>query len=255
MKLLDMWEAFVVLFAISFGPAFVAVDLTVNQSNTEGKEIITIATIVGILIFFLFNIVTIYMLIDVFHTKTLGSYQEVAYSISRGNRGYIFLISAMKAIYLGITASFCLEFCASYMTTIIQMLFMNPDNRWPAAAIWGVYIACLFIFGAILLFIFLRSVDECFLMARRPARILFYCAWISLILLVILLLVSLQSSVADFMVKQIRANGYDKSETGKKQSVDAGNEIEVSLGYFPTLAYNNMFTLFYLETIQQTKLA
>ena len=124
MKLLDMWEAFVVLFAISFGPAFVAVDLTVNQ-NDEGKAIITIATLIGILIFFLFNIVTIYMLIDVFHTKTLGSYQEVAYSISRGNRGYIFLISAMKAIYLGITASFCLEFCASYLTTILEMLFMS----------------------------------------------------------------------------------------------------------------------------------
>ena len=35
---------------------------------------------------------------------------------------------------------------------------------------------------------------------------------------------------------------------------DTGNAIEVSLGYLPTLAYCNMFTLFYLETIQQTKL-
>ena len=29
-KRLDDWDAFIVLFAISFGPAFVAVDLTVN---------------------------------------------------------------------------------------------------------------------------------------------------------------------------------------------------------------------------------
>ena len=74
MKRLDSWDAFVVLFAISFGPAFVAVDLTVNQNDGPGKEMITVATLIGILIFFLFNIVTIYMLVDVFTTKTLGSY-------------------------------------------------------------------------------------------------------------------------------------------------------------------------------------
>ena len=200
MKRLDTFDAFVVLFAISFGPAFVAVDLTVNQPDSgKDKELITIATLVGILIFFLFNIITIYMLIDVFHTKTLGSYQEVAYSISRGNRGYIFLISAMKAIYLGITASFCLEFCASYLTTIIQVLFMDENNRWPAGGIWGVYIACLFLFGALLLIAFLKSVDECFIMARIPSRILFWCAWISLALLIFLLLISINSGVADFM--------------------------------------------------------
>ena len=33
----------------------------------------------------------------------------------------------------------------------------------------------------------------------------------------------------------------------------SGSTIEVSLGYLPTLAYCNMFTLFYLETIQQMK--
>ena len=198
MKRLDTFDAFVVLFAISFGPAFVAVDLTVNQPGDKGnKEVITIATLIGILIFFLFNIITIYMLIDVFHTKTLGSYQEVAYSISRGNRGYIFLISAMKAIYLGITASFCLEFCASYLTTIIQFLFM--DEMWPAGGIWGVYIACLFLFGALLLIAFLKSPDECFIMARIPSRILFWCAWISLGLLITLLLISINSTVGDFM--------------------------------------------------------
>ena len=81
---------------------------------------------IGILIFFLFNIVTIHMLVDVYTTKTLGSYQEVAYSISRGNRGYIFLISAMKAIYLAITTSFCLEFCASYLTTLIGVIIDLP---------------------------------------------------------------------------------------------------------------------------------
>ena len=254
MKRLDTWDAFVVLFAISFGPAFVAVDLTVNQSAGPDKEYITIATIAGIIIFFLFNIVTINMLVDVFTTKTLGSYQEVAYSISRGNRGYIFLISAMKAIYLGITASFCLEFCASYMTTLIQMMLMTGD-KWPPAGIWGVYVACLFFFGGILLVLFIKSADECFLMARLPSRTLFYSAWISLLSLIIILLLSINTSVQDWMAKEIRANGYDAKELPQGDLDAPTNAIEVSLGYLPTLAYNNMFTLFYLETIQQTKLA
>ena len=71
-KRLDDWDAFIVLFAISFGPAFVAVDLTVNQNDSDLG--ITLATMAGILIFFLFNIVTIHMLVDVYTTKTLGSY-------------------------------------------------------------------------------------------------------------------------------------------------------------------------------------
>ena len=34
-KRLDDWDAFIVLFAISFGPAFVAVDLTVNRNDSD----------------------------------------------------------------------------------------------------------------------------------------------------------------------------------------------------------------------------
>lgn len=211
MKRLDTWDAFVILFSISFGPAFVAVDLTVNQSFDDGKKIITIATIAGILIFFFFNIVTIYMLVDVFTTKQLGSYQEVAYSISRGNRGYIFLISAMKAIYLGITASFCLEFSASYFTTILQMM-AGEDNPWTAWGIWGVYIGCLVISAIPLLIIFVTSPDECSVMARYPARILFYASQLSLIALVFVLLLSINDNFGNWMKKEIVKNGYDDSE-------------------------------------------
>ena len=182
-KRLDDWDAFVVLFAISFGPAFVAVDLTVNRNGSDLW--ITIATMIGILIFFLFNIVTIHMLVDVYTTKTLGSYQEVAYSISRGNRGYIFLISAMKAIYLAVTASFCLEFCASYLTTLIGVAVGLPD---PSAAKWAIYIGCLVIFSLILLWIFLGCSDECFTIAKWPARGVFYSAIISIVLLVLILI-------------------------------------------------------------------
>ena len=250
MKRLDTWDAFVILFSISFGPAFVAVDLTVNQNDDGNKQIITIATLGGIVIFFLFNIVTIYMLVDVFTTKQLGSYQEVAYSISRGNRGYIFLISAMKAIYLGITASFCLEFCASYLTTIFQMLWMQDGSAW---AIWGVYVGCLVIFGIPLLLIFANSSDDCFTKASFSAKILFYSAQLSLACLIILLLLAINDDVANWLKQEIVANGYDKdSELPPPPDAavtQTGNAIEVSLGYLPTLAFNNMFTLFYLEII------
>ena len=204
---------------------------------------------VGILIFFIFNIVTIHMLVDVYTTKTLGSYQEVAYSISRGNRGYIFLISAMKAIYLAITASFCLEFCASYLTTLIGVYTGLPES---AFAKWGIYIACLVLFSCILLWIFLGATDECFMVAKYPSRGLFYSAIASIVLLVILLVLYWTvPSFREFMADQYCKNGYSQSS----QVGESGNAIEVSLGYLPTLAYCNMFTLFYLETIQQTKLA
>ena len=196
-KRLDDWDAFIVLFAISFGPAFVAVDLTVNQNDSDLG--ITLATMAGILIFFLFNIVTIHMLVDVYTTKTLGSYQEVAYSISRGNRGYIFLISAMKAIYLAVTASFCLEFCASYLTTLIGVVMELPKS---SAEKWLIYIGCLIIFSLILLWIFLGASDECFTIAKWPSRGVFYSAAISIgFLVVILILYWTVDGFTNFMAK------------------------------------------------------
>ena len=161
---------------------------------------------IGILIFFLFNIVTIHMLVDVSTIKTLGSYQEVAYSISRGNRGYIFLISAMKAIYLAITASFCLEFCASYLTTILGVVWNLPES---SAGRWGVYIACLIFFSIILLLIFLFTTDDCFLVAKWPSRFLFYSAQASIVLLVLIMI--LYWAIPDFrlfMASQYCKNGF-----------------------------------------------
>ena len=167
---------------------------------------ITVATMIGILIFFLFNIVTIHMLVDVSTIKTLGSYQEVAYSISRGNRGYIFLISAMKAIYLAITASFCLEFCASYLTTIIGAVWQLPES---SAAKWGVYIACLVFFSIVLLLIFLFTTDDCFLVAKWPSRLLFYSAQASIVLLVlIMILYWAMHKFRLFMASQYCLNGF-----------------------------------------------
>ena len=63
------------------------------------------------------------MLNSAYKVKKLGSFQEMAYHISNGNRGYIFLISAMKVAYLCMTSSYCLSFIASYFTAFITMFY------------------------------------------------------------------------------------------------------------------------------------
>ena len=62
------------------------------------------------------NWFTLNILNKVASVKQMDSYQEVAYNISNSNRGYIFLISAAKFIFLAFTASFALDYCASYLT-------------------------------------------------------------------------------------------------------------------------------------------
>jgi len=53
---------------------------------------------------------------------------------------------------------------------------------------WGIYIACLLLFSCILLWIFLGTSDDCFMVARIPSRSLFYSSIVSIMLLVILLI-------------------------------------------------------------------
>lgn len=64
----------------------------------------------------LFNYITLKILNRVADVKQMDSFQEVAYNISNSNRGYIFLISAAKFIFLAITASYTIDYCASYLT-------------------------------------------------------------------------------------------------------------------------------------------
>lgn len=49
----------------------------------------------------------------------------MAWSTSAGNRGYIFLISAMKVIYLCVTSSYCFSFIASFLTGLVQMVIFH----------------------------------------------------------------------------------------------------------------------------------
>ena len=94
------------MFAVSFGPAFIVVDLTTDNKTVFSVVIVILGLI---LLTFISNCISIWMLTKVQSYTKLGSYQEVAYNISKGNRGYIFLISLMKVIYLVITCAFGID--------------------------------------------------------------------------------------------------------------------------------------------------
>lgn len=108
----DQMEAFFFLFAASFGPAFIAIDL--STSVTEIQTGLFFA-IVGIIVFvFFLNQIAVYMLTEVYRIEKLGSYQELGYKISKSNPGYIYMISAIKACYLVVTCAYCLQFVTFY---------------------------------------------------------------------------------------------------------------------------------------------
>ena len=50
--------------------------------------------------------------------------------MSNWNRGYIFLVSLLKASYLLVTCAYCLQFCAVYPVSIIQVWWDLRDQEW-----------------------------------------------------------------------------------------------------------------------------
>jgi len=128
-KRFDNWQAFIFLFAVSFGPAFIVVDLSTNNGGGKAFYIVNIVFLIFIFLTFISNSISVWMLTKVQSYTKLGSYQEVAYSISKGNRGYIFLVSLMKVVYLVTTCAYCLQFIANYLTVITEvMLYAVGSN-------------------------------------------------------------------------------------------------------------------------------
>lgn len=99
--------------------------------------------VLGVFIIFCgINMCSIIMLNVAYKTKQLGSFQEMAWSTSSNNRGYIFLISAMKVIYLVITSAYCISFIAIYFTSIVQCLFVRNKtiHPWWSYVIYAIFI-------------------------------------------------------------------------------------------------------------------
>lgn len=104
---------------MSFGPAFIAIDLSTSVKEIYSVLFFVIVAIIGFV--FLMNYTAVYMLTEVYRLTKLGSYQEIAYKISKSNPGYIYMISAIKAIYLVVTCGYCLQFVTSYPLSLIMI--------------------------------------------------------------------------------------------------------------------------------------
>jgi hypothetical protein len=108
------------LFSLSFGPTFIALSISeVYTVNSAPITFVNLGLVAVFLVFFVINFFSIQMLNRVYSQKKLGSFQEMAWSTSQGNRGYIFLISAMKVIYLVVTSAYCISFIACFLTGLI----------------------------------------------------------------------------------------------------------------------------------------
>lgn len=119
---LDFWPALMLLLSIAFGPTYIALTVVeIYSINSNPVNKINGGVLIVFAIFFLINAFSIGMLNRVYSSKKLGSFQEMAWSTSNGNRGYIFLISAMKVIYLVTTSAYCISFVACFFTGIVQM--------------------------------------------------------------------------------------------------------------------------------------
>ena len=84
----------------------------------------------------------------------MDSFQEVAYNISNSNRGYIFLISAAKFIFLAITAAFSINYTANYLTQL--SLLGRTDEYISSGRIYGVYFAWVLFTSGIVFFFYYR---------------------------------------------------------------------------------------------------
>lgn len=128
---LEFWPGLMILFSIAFGPTFIALTITeVFTVNSQPLQQVNGYVLLVIAVFFIINFFSIQMLNTVYNQKKLGSFQEMAWSTSLGNRGYIFLISAMKVIYLVVTSAYCISFIACFLTGLIQLTFKrcNADG-------------------------------------------------------------------------------------------------------------------------------
>ena len=100
----------------------------------------------------MFNWITLSILNRVASVKQMDSYQEVAYNISNSNRGYIFLISAAKFIFLAITAAFSLDYTANYLA---QLSLLGRTDM-TSGQIYGVYFAWVLVIAAMLYYVYYR---------------------------------------------------------------------------------------------------
>ena len=171
---------------MAFGPAFIIVDLLTQSPKT----FFTVNSIlmVFIVLTFVSNTISVRMLTTIQNHRQLGCYQEVAYWISKGNRGYIFLISILKLIYLITTCAYCFQYIANYMTSL-TVIFMGANTLEAISAwtIWGVYLAWLSLIAGSMFYLYFTN--KCYASLLPYARLMFYSVVASLGLLICFLVI------------------------------------------------------------------
>ena len=81
----------------------------------------------------------------------------MAYNISNSNRGYIFLISAAKFIFLAITAAFSINYSANYMAQLsLLRTTSSEDGPLTSGQIYGVFLSWVIVMGSLIYFFYYR---------------------------------------------------------------------------------------------------
>ena len=142
---LENREALFILFTVGLMPSYMMpTPLRLVSQDCLGRWL---GSFIGLIVLAgICNFVTLRILCKVADTKQMESYQEVAYNISNSNRGYIFLISAAKFIFMAVTVSLNIDYCASYLSS----LFLLMGEHKTASQSYGIYVAGVVITAIIL---------------------------------------------------------------------------------------------------------
>ena len=153
---LDNWQALIILFTVAMLPSYVQpAELQLNQQNCTSSWLLIFIMLVVVSAGF--NWITLSILNRVASVKQMDSFQEVAYNISNSNRGYIFLISAAKFIFLAITAAFSINYSANYLAQLsLLKRDSSEDGPMTSGQIYGVYFAWVIVMGALIFFFYYR---------------------------------------------------------------------------------------------------
>lgn len=200
------------------------------------------------------NYVTLKILSCVASVKQMDSYQEVAYNISNSNRGYIFLISSAKFIFMAVTVSLNIDYCASYLASLF---LLNSDLD--SASSYGVYVAGVLITTIILVVPYwkLRLAHQQREKLALPAFVFAGC-FLPLILINISLIIAAVGTSVDedkpttfWFSQQVQNNGAwpNPSDTNICSS------SQTLIGYVPALFYSNMFSIIFLQIKAKTKIS
>jgi hypothetical protein len=162
-----------------------------------------------ILLVFLMNQTAVFMLSEVYRLTKLGSYQEIGYKVSKSNPGYIYMISAIKAIYLVVTCGYCLQFVTSYPLSVIMVLTHGLNDKDAGAGRWLIialiYLVLLSLTSSLMLYLYKRQLNMSQLLFQ--AKLLFYFVVANVVSLMILLTVFGNDDYKNFIFEEVCENG------------------------------------------------